>query len=57
MGNIGGLAEISSTYMWWLQCVKASRMFRTSQVLQANAARAQMQYLIVQAIYFASVKP
>jgi len=57
MNNIGGLAEISSTYMWWRQCVKAAKMFPHSQVLQANAARAQMQYLTIQAIYLASVKP
>jgi hypothetical protein len=54
MNNIGGLAEISSTYMWWLQCVKAAKTFPHSKVLQANAQRAQMSYLCIQAIYLAS---
>ena len=52
-----GLAEISSTYMWWLSCVKALKLFPSSYVLQHNAAKAQMQYLTIQAIYLAGVKP
>lgn len=51
MNNISGLAEISSTWMWWNQCVKAAKMFPHSQVLQQNAARAQMQYVTIQALY------
>jgi hypothetical protein len=57
MSQPNGLAEISSLWMWWNQCVKALRMFPGSYVLQQNAAKAQVQLVCSQAIYLASVKP
>lgn len=53
---MNGIAEISATWRWWNACVSALRMFPESEVLQRNAARAQMQLVCTQALYLGGSK-
>ena len=53
---MNGIAEISATWRWWNHCVEAAKMFPKSELLQAHAARAQMQLVCTQALYLGGSK-
>lgn len=52
-----GLAEISSLFMHWKHCVKLAKLVPISEGLQKNAAKAQADLILYQALYWNGIKP